>query len=1174
MHLKILRQLLWMSKYAFHGIVIQMTLTGMLVAAPGNAQHKSVDDIVISVNWKSIGFTEVLDDLEKKTELYFSFNSETVETSNIITLVENKKSLRIILELLSKDLGVSFKRVNGNIHVYKKPNNEIEVVEEKFGALDKDIQGRVTDDDGEPLPGASIIVKGSSLGTITGTDGAYVLSVPDDAETLVVSFIGFVEQEISIGNRSVIDFVMIADVTQLEELVVVGYGTESKRNLTSSVASVDAKQLQEIPATSLGSAIAGRIPGVAITQTGGKPGRTSGITVRGATSGGFRGGSEPLYVIDNVISSKELFDLLDVNEVESVSVLKDAASASVYGARAANGVVLVTTRSGQTGKARIQYTSTVGTTKPSRIPKFTTPFEHATLTNQALEFGNIDPADARFFNNAELAYLENNNFGNTIDQIGVNPLLQRHALNVSGGSERVDYFLGGSYVKETGNFDNLEFQKYNLRAKVNAKVTEDLNIGLNISNNADVRDEFYWRWNGTGDDFDEDFGDFYRTATRGGRWAPLFIDGQPVANFNGWNPGNITNEGQGTFDRRNWTTNASINLDYSPSFVEGLKVGAMFNTIAIQRNTTWLRRQLTDFTFANATGNRFDLTNEVIGERVRNDDGADSDSFQESYENERSNQFNFRLNYDNTFGDHGIRGFFVYEQWEQNEKFFSALRRNLLSREVSQLFATDPDPAGQFGNGNSAEDGRQSYIGGLGYTFRDRYILNATFRYDGSVRFADDERFGFFPSVSAAWIVSEESFFQDAVGFMDFFKVRFSVGKTGNDNVLGEDPLPSDRFPYVQSYEAAGTGAVLGTGDVLTQAIGIGALSNPLITWEKQTSVNLGFDFKTLNNKLDVSLDLFKNTKTDLYGDRTELVPSILGATLPPENYGEIEIKGLELTANYSDKLSSSLSYSVGFNLGYAIDEVVEFDEPENRRPHEILTGHSTDRIRALTADGIINTQAQVDALEAAGYTAFGRAPYLGMLFLQDLRGNPIDDPDGNTPDGIVDDNDFGFVADHSEALTTYGITLGLKWKNFRLDGFFQGFAGLKRIMPQNSRFTFPAAGEGSWDVWAKKSYHPTTNPDGTYPRFVDWGAGGELYMEHNSSFFLESAGFLRLKNVNLSYSLPSSIASKVGLSSANIFANGTNLFVISKIKDYDPETTGSTIPTNKTYSLGVQLTF
>ena len=1133
---------------------MKLTTLLLLVALFKTNANTYSQNTRITLDMTQVSVQEVIDEIESLSEFKFFIDNKKVDVTRIVTIKEERKRISRILKELFSGTDISYEVFNKQIILKNDKEEKKDEIEETIPLPVQDaIKGTVTDASGVPLPGVNIVLKSdTNKGTQTDFDGNYTIQA-NKGDILVFSYIGFATQNITLGDATTMNVVMQEDASELEEVVVVGYNSIIKKKITSSVATIDTDELQEVPATTLGSAIAGRLAGVNITQTGGRPGRTANINVRGATTGAFGGGNSPLYVIDGIVLNKEQFDVLDVNEVESITVLKDAASTSAYGARASNGVILVTTKSGK-GKAKINFTSTIGTTEPTKIPTFNTAYEHALLSNSALRWNNVDPSDPGYFSDTELDYIRTIPNKSFLDQYERSPVLKRYAVSISGATDKVNYFLSGSLIDETAAFDNLTYGKTNFRAKVGVDVTDDLNISMNINTSRNDDKGFYWRWNGG----DEDYGDFYRTAARSGKWGPAEHNGLFVANFNGWNAGNLINNGAGYQTRDNKIVNTLIKMEYKLPFLKGLTAGVSYNTNIKHDRDFLFRKPLVAYTFGTDPNNRFLLTDEIVGTRVRNDSGADSDSVYEFANETDSYQFNTRLDYSNTFGEHDISAFAVYEQFESESRGFEAIGRNVPTELVPTLTATASDD--ERANGGRSEDGRQSVIGGLSYSFKDKYLLSSSFRYDGSVRFAEGSRFGFFPSLSLGWITSEENFFKEHINFIDFLKIRYSIGKTGNDDV-------GAGFPYVQKYNL-GTGAVFGA-DIPSSSVSIGAQPTPFITWEEQTSYNFGLDFKVLNNKLSTSVDIFKNKKRDLFGSRQLFIPESSGLTLQPENYGGIDISGLEVLTSYNTRIGEELYVDAGFNFGYSKAVYAEIDDPESTLPRFIRKGTRLDRIRTYISDGIIRTQEQLDAILATGFTQFGRAPKIGELLFRDIRGNRDDDPNQNTPDGKVDGNDLEFIKGaHSSAPINYGIRLSLKYKNFRLQAFAQGFADYQRFIPQSGRFTLSGVGQSAWTHW-NDSWTPD-NPNASFPVF----GGDDGWQQRESTFFLEDADFLRLKNLNVSYDLPKNVMSKVGIDNMSVFINTTNLFMIySKIKSFDPETSGRGIPVNRTYSLGLNIT-
>ena len=761
----------------------------------------------------------------------------------------------------------------------------------------------------------------------------------------------------------------------------------------------------------------------------------------------------------------------------------------------------------------------------------------------------------------ELQYLKANPFPNFLNDVEIEPVVKRYAANIGGATDVVDYFIAGSYINEGGSLKQLNYNKVNLRANLGVKLSDNLKISLNSSLATDNDFQYFWAADGSNDNLR----DGYRQAGRRGNWAPTYINGLPVANFNAFHIGDYAdNAAIGDRSRRTNLVNYTVDLDYKVPFVKGLSAGVTYNDRKRINTNTTFRKPQTSYFFAADPNNRFLLTDEITGVRTRREGGADGNSIYKDNNTARSYQLNTRVNFDRTFGDHGIKAGFIYEQWEEDRDFFWVRRRNLLTPQIKQLFATSNDSDDRNGNGSEAEEGRLSYIGTLGYSFKERYFLNGSFRYDGSVKFAEGDRYGFFPSVSAAWIMSEENFFKENLSFVNFFKLRTSFGRTGNDSV-------SSTFSYLQGFQASGS-TVLGNGNSAFTTIRSRGIPSSGLTWDRTESFNIAADLEMFSNRLSTTVEVFNNKRSDLFGPRQSTVPFLIGTGLPPENYGAVEVKGFEVIANYKNKIGE-FSYNIGANFGYSKNKVTEFDESDALRPYQRQVGTNTGRIFGYKSIGMVRTQDQLDELISSGYKFNNQTPYIGSLIYQDIRGNSTDDPEGNTPDGVIDGNDQDVISQYSSPPINYGVTLGFSYKNFSLNAFIQGFEGHEKVVPDNGRFYFDVISEGGWGHW-NDAFDPIDNPNGKYPRFTRWGTNGNPNFQR-SSFWSQNAGFARLKNLNISYNLPESALGTIGIKKAKLYFNGTNLFFLySTIKDYDPEIdSGSGIPINKTYSLGLQIT-
>ncbi|WP_114781867.1 SusC/RagA family TonB-linked outer membrane protein [Botryobacter ruber] len=1004
--------------------------------------------------------------------------------------------------------------------------------------LAQDVRGKVVDDKGDGLPGVTVLVKGTGNGTVTDIEGNYSLAAREDA-VLVFTFVGYNAQEVPVGKRALINVTLTPDQKQLEEVVVTGYRTQARGTVTGSVAAVNSKEFQDVPVDNLSNALAGRLSGVTITQGAGTPGMESSIRVR--AQGTFNN-ADPLYVIDGIVSDKFAFDALSPNVVENISVLKDGASAAIYGSRAANGVVLVTTKRGADGAPRFSYSGTVGVQTPTKIPETLNAYEHASQINHQLRYNNIPESNSKYYTQDELEYFKNNSW-NWVDEMWRDPISTQHTLDVRGGSDKVRYFMGGSYNYATGSFDNLDYKKLTLRGNIDVSVTKNLKVSLDF--NADRRNTNGPSWQ-AGNWRQEDL---YKALLVRPSLVPPYINGQPVGNWVEWHPGVVIDRSKAGYIENEWTgMNAIVSLNYKVPFVEGLGLKTSINGYKRDRYNKQFNLPY-DMTVFNTLGEH----NHIVGDvPVDSKTRAAQEFLQSRYDKMERYQFNTQLNYQRSFGDHNLDGLLVYEQAEQDDTWFNGRRDEFLSPAVDQFVAG--------GTVNSQVDGRQSqsarisYVGLVGYNYAQKYLLEASFRYDGSVIFAPERRWGFFPSASAGWRVSEESFFRDNVGFINDLKLRASVGMLGNDNV-GD-------FQWQQSFSIP-DGAIF---DNPTRGLQPGVLANRNITWEKSLSYNAGIDTRFLNNKLNLKLDAFYRNTYDILGSRQLSIPSTFGANMPDENYQEVDSRGFEIELGYNNKFGAgknTVNYFVRGNFGYATNEVIKYDQGENTRPYQSVIGRPIGGIRGYVATDIIRTQDDLDALPS-GYTILGAQPQLGMLNYKDLRG-----PNSDEPDGRITSDDMEFIADYRVPPMNFGFSLGASWRSLSIDALFQGVAGSYAMLSTVGRDIQARTEESSMAYWAD-SWSPE-NPDGQYPGYR---GGGYRTRFPESTFWLQDLSFMRLKNLTISYSLPKKLTQGLKIENTRVFFNGTNLLTLySGTKLYDPEiNTINSYPMMKNYSIGLNI--
>lgn len=998
------------------------------------------------------------------------------------------------------------------------------------------VKGKVSDAD-SPLSGVTVKVAGTPISATTDADGNYSIKAGRNA-TLVFTYTGYLEQRVAVGNRSTINVSMSIDQRELETVVVTGYRAQTRGTITGSVSAVNSSEFADVPVDNLSNALAGRLSGVTIEQGAGTPGMESNIRIR--AQGTFNNAA-PLFVIDGVVSDKFAFDGLSPNEVEQVTILKDGASAAIYGSRAANGVVLVTTKRGKTGAPRLSYNGIFGFQQPTKVPETLNAFEHASEINRKLRYINVPDTDPRYYTTDELDYFKNNSW-NWVDEMWEDPITTQHALDISGGSQHVKYFLGSSYNYATGSFNNLDYSKLSLRANVDVSVTKNLKVALDI--NTDNRSTNGPSWQVT--NWRQE--DLYKALLFRPAMVPPFVNGEPVGNWVEWHPGVVVDPAKAGYNKRKWTgLNTMATISYTVPFIKGLTAKTSIN----RYNRDLYTKQFNlpyNMTLFNTTGtNNHIVGDQAVGIRPR----AAAEFLQSQYNKWVRYQFNAQLNYKKKFGAHGLDALLVYEQSESDNTWFNGRRDDFISPAIDQYVAGSTVNSSV--SGEQAQSARISYVGLASYNYAQKYLLEASFRYDGSVIFAPENRWGFFPSVSAGWRISEEPFFEK-VGFIDDLKLRASVGMLGNDDV-GD-------FQWLQSYNIV-PGAIFGSQ---TNGLQPGGLANRAITWEKSRSYNAGLDSRFLKNRMNFKLDLFTRHTFDILGSRQSSLPSTLGADMPDENYQVIDAKGFEVELGYDGQAGSSknqVTFYARGNFGYATNKVIRLDEAENIRPYQSQIGHNTGRIFGYIATGILRTQEDLDALPA-GYTILGVKPQLGMLNYQDIRGVNSDKPDGK-----ITSDDRDFIAQYRDAPMSFGMSLGASWKSLRLDLLFQGLAGGKEMLPTAARDIQARAEESSMSYWAD-SWSPD-NPDGKYPGYRVTGYRTRF---DESTFWLVDNSFLRLKNLNLSYTLPGNLTSRINMKNARVFFTGTNLLMVYSGNDiYDPEMNSIlSYPMMKSYSFGLNI--
>jgi TonB-linked SusC/RagA family outer membrane protein len=1077
------------------------------------------------------------------------------------------------------------------------------------------VNGTISDVTGELIIGAAISEKGNERnGTITDLDGNFSLQTAPDA-ILVISYIGYARQEVPVGNGKNLAIVLQEDMQVLEEVVVVGYGTQKKASLTGSVTTLNVSDIREVPTGNLSNALAGRLAGVTVTSGGGgRPGNSSEIVIR---SRGTWNSVSPLYVIDGVARDKQAFDMLSANDIENFSILKDAAAASVYGARASNGVVLVTTRKGKEGKPTISYSGSVGAGEFAYEPARETVAQRIRLANigqleyrnsligTAVDENGYHPAytsiytngtdasagyintsgDGRVFSDEAYAYyMDPSHHYDRLKEVYRTPVTSNHSLNISGGSESTKYYVGANYYNETGIFRSTDYEKYSVRSNVDFKINRHLSasLSLNMDNSLDRRPTTTSNANDT----DNRLANVFRFLQRSTPLAPGIVDGKYASDgLGGSSAGEsyaaVANGDAGLDNTRFWNAEYTATIQWDLPWVKGLSAKALYNRYTRHKLRKVQATPYQTYLLVNDPAVTGDPQAMIYLPQV------DETSVQTRGSNflEQNNYMNgtYQLNgiisYSNTFGLlHEVGATLVYEQTEGYDEYSTSRREDfeIFSRPFLNFGSNDRDKWKADGGGS--ETGRISYVGRFTYAFAGKYLADFSFRQDLSSNFDPGHRRGFFPSGSLAWRLSEEDFLKERFEFLNNLKLRGSIGLTGNDNVVDVNG-DSDPFQWFDRANINAGGFYYG-GENATKGVQLSSIANPRITWEKSLNYNVGIDFRIFN-MFTLDANYFYRKTYDIIGSQTANIPDTFGGVLSVSNYGKVNSFGCEVEVGFDKRLTPDLDVWAKGTFGWADNKLIEYAEPEGTKPWLSKLGKNWDRLTGPLTDGIVHQMFKIGEQNEKGedlyrvVTSTGNTyiiPYNyyrnasdryvnsggsnslrpGWIFYRDLRGQ---DADGNptAPDGYAEDNsDFDRDWTVDHLYPPYNYSL-------LLGGKWKGLSLDVFLQGTAGNQKGAMVHNGAvtywngttWGYWADDSYSVVDNPAGQYPMLVN-GPGGGTGTNH---FWVRDASFVRLKSMTLSYDLPKNILSKIGVEQTRIYVTGYNLALLwSNMKFHDPE--------------------
>ncbi len=1012
------------------------------------------------------------------------------------------------------------------------------------------VSGIVSDDAG-PIPGVSVYVKGlPGKGTVSNPDGFYSLSAPSSKDTLVFSFVGLKTQIIPIDGKAQIDVDMENEAYGLEEVVAVGYGIQKKKSLTGAISSIDNTEIQTTTSTSLAQKLQGKVAGLNIRQNNGEPGTYD-------NSINIRGFGTPLYVIDGIVrgDSKD-FQRLRSEDIESISVLKDA-SAAIYGMNAANGVIIVTTKKGGEGKTKFTFNATTGFSSPTDIPAMANAGQYVELQVDAYANADMVPK----YTPEELANWQAGGPGyestNWADETLKNSSMRNEFnLSAEGGSKKVSYYLNMGIVKDNGllKSGDIKYQKFNYRANISAKLTKTLTADVNLSGFTDKRDTpadgIFAIWRGTVSQLP--------TSTVYANNNPKYLnrvqDGQSM------NPVAIAQSdlaGYGIYQDTKFQS--AFNLTYKPAFVKGLTLKGVASL---------------DQSFYQGKGVRTDY--ELYDYDVEEDKYIPTTfnapaSISNSYNNSYLLTFQAQAIYKATFGDdHNVGATFVYEQKEVKGRY-AGIHKYYEFFTNAQIDQAGEENAKSWGN---EWNGRfMSYLGRLNYDYKGKYLIEFAGRYDGSYRYAPDQRWGFFPVVSGGWRVSEEGFIKDNISWLSNLKVRGSYGTIGQD--------AGAPFQYVQGFSTSGGGTWEYVNGVLTNGAATPALVNEELTWMESNIKDIGMDIGFFDNKLTLTADWYQRDRTGLLAYRNVSLPNTFGGTLPQENLNSDRVRGFEFSFVHSNTVGD-FNYSISGNVNYTRTMNVYVEQGEFTSSWGIYRGRQSDRWQ-----GIVWSYNKIGQFQDEEEILFAPVQDGAQGNNNEMPGDfRYEDVNG---DGVIDGNDITPNMYNETPRTNFGLSLSGSWKGFDLNILLQGAANF--TVRYTHAYTTMFWGEGNIPAYFMDRWHKAD----PYNPGSEWVAGewpavrireikqiGMLYAE--SSAWRRDASYLRIKNVELGYTFNQDFISKAGISDVRLFANVNNLYTFadSFVKPFDPESsartggysTGWSYPLLKTFNFGVDINF
>ncbi|MCD7935906.1 MAG: TonB-dependent receptor [Tannerellaceae bacterium] len=1108
-----------------------MSLVAFLLVLYPNVINAASEEVALKGS--SVTLSETIKKIEELSDYTFFYNARDISQTHRFD-IDCKGTVEEVLEKVLKGTDLTY--VIRKNDIILKSTREYEPPQQ---VNKRTITGKViSSEDNLPVIGANIWLKNSSVGTITDIDGNYSITIEGVGGVLTFSYTGMKTEDIDIGGRTVIDLIMDPDMEVLDEVVVVGYGHQRKESVVGAITTIDASKLKA-PSATVSTSLAGQLAGVVAMSRSGEPGKESSADfyIRGVSS--FKGTTTPLVLVDGI--EREL-DLVDTDDIESFSILKDASASAVYGVRGANGVILITTKKGNLGKPKITVRSEYGITSPTKLPKFVNSVQWADMYNEASGTNYYSQNDLEMYRTGADPdlYPDVNWMKEMYNDFASN---QRVNVNVAGGSEITRYYIAGSFYNESSIFKSaddvydystsIHYNKFNFRANLDFNLTSSTELNINLAN-------IYEKSFGPGATKDNIWGYTFNTSPNA--FPTQYSDGTIAApsTSSGYNPWNLLVHSG--YREQFWNSSQSligltqdIGKLWSP--LEGLKANVKFSWDAFNTTTQIRSKEPTQY---HATG-RDEDGNLIFGDPIYT--GNSTLSYTKETAGSMTTYLEASLNYSRLFAlKHRIGGLLLYNHkiltyTQENDKYKSLPYKN------------------------------QGIAGRITYAFNDTYFVEFNAGYNGSENFARGHRFGFFPAVAGGWMLSNESWFEPLTKTVNMLKIKASYGKVGNDDIGGER-----RWIYESTIVDSGSWNYGVSGGQGGTGIRVGDVENLNVSWEEALKTNIGVEF-SLFGKVDVQADFFREKRTGIFLQRAGL-PAIVGlSTTPYTNIGETLNRGFDSTIEYSqqiDKVFVTARGSFTFNR----NKLLNNDEPDWMYKYQNRIGKPFGKDgqmqpMGLIALGLFESQEEIDNSPAQMFGEYR----VGDIKYKDVNG-----------DGVIDTYDAVAIGYTNLPEMVYGFGATAQWKGWDINVFFQGVARTSFFLGGTAMRPFStgnmeraAINADIYDhVW-RLDNTPEQNAKAIYPRLSQSGGAGSSNNSQTSTYHLRDGGFLRLKNMEFGYTLPKQVTNRTFLNTLRFYVTGTNLLTFSKFKLWDPEkgtSDGSGYPPNRVILIGFNTTF